>query len=115
MNPIAVMLAVVGAYLGAGLVFACVFVARGVQRIDPAAVGTSWPFRLLILPGVAALWPVLLRRWVRGEVPPGPADPRRGRVEGTRRVLHGAGAWWAVVLLGWFVLVMAQRLAGGGP
>ncbi len=64
------ILAVVGMYLAAGLVFATAFVARGVQRVDHAADGAPWTFRLLILPGVTALWPLLLRRWmaaVRGK------------------------------------------------
>ena len=29
------------------------------------ADGATWGFRLLILPGAAALWPVLLSRWLR--------------------------------------------------
>lgn len=52
------------AYLGVGLVFAVAFAARGVSRIDPAARGTGWAFRLLIVPGSAALWPLLVRRWM---------------------------------------------------
>ena len=47
-----------------GLAFALPFVWRGVDRIDPAAREGSLGFRLLILPGVAALWPLLLFRWL---------------------------------------------------
>jgi hypothetical protein len=54
------------AYLGAGLVFAVLFVAFGVHRVDEQAKGSGAGFRLIILPGVAALWPLLLARWVRG-------------------------------------------------
>jgi hypothetical protein len=54
-----------GAYVAAGLVFAAAFVTWGVQRMDPAAKGAPLGFRLLILPGSAALWPLLLRRWMR--------------------------------------------------
>lgn len=54
-----------GAYVAAGVVFAVAFVTRGVQRIDPAAKGAPLGFRLLILPGCAALWPMLLGRWMR--------------------------------------------------
>ena len=57
-------------YLVAGLLFAIPFVARGVNRIDPVARESSWGFRLIILPGVIALWPVLARRWVAGSPPP---------------------------------------------
>ena len=51
-------------YLGVGLVFAIPFVLVGAGRIDPAARHGTWGFRLLILPGAAALWPLLAWRWV---------------------------------------------------
>lgn len=57
-------------YLLGGVLFAVPFVLRGVNRIDPVAREGTWGFRLLILPGVVALWPLLLGRWVRGEGPP---------------------------------------------
>ncbi len=57
---------VVGAYIGCGIVFAFVFLAFGVGRVDPAAAGSSYGFRALILPGTAALWPLLAIRWARG-------------------------------------------------
>ena len=52
-------------YAGMGFMFAIAFVARGVSRVDGQAAGASLGFRLIILPGVTALWPVLLHRWVR--------------------------------------------------
>ncbi len=54
-----------GAYALAGIAFALGFVTVGVARIDPAARGTSVTFRALILPGSAALWPVLAVKWAR--------------------------------------------------
>lgn len=53
-------------YAAAGMLFAVAFVARGVDAIDPVAKGSSLGFRLIILPGSAALWPLLLRRWIGG-------------------------------------------------
>ncbi len=53
-----------------GLLFAVAFVAFGVTRVDGAARGTGPGFRLLILPGVAPLWPLLLRRWLQGAPEP---------------------------------------------
>lgn len=53
-----------------GLVFAVAFVGFGVTRVDAAAQGTHLGFRLLILPGVVALWPLLLRRWWQGAPEP---------------------------------------------
>ena len=57
------------AYAALGLLFAAPFVAIGVQRIDPNAKGATFGFRLLILPGSIALWPVLMARWIRGPRP----------------------------------------------
>ena len=59
------MIWLAGAYVAAGLVFAATFVTWGVQRVDPVAKGAPLGFRLLILPGSAALWPLLLMRWLR--------------------------------------------------
>lgn len=70
MEIASLILLIAALYLGAGLVFGLVFVSRGVQRFDPAAHGAPWSFRLLILPGVVALWPILARRLARGR-PPG--------------------------------------------
>lgn len=64
MSTAEVVLLVVTAYLAGGALFAPAFVTVGVTRIDPAARGTSAAFRLLILPGVVALWPLLAAKWV---------------------------------------------------
>lgn len=53
-------------YLGLGLVFGLVFAWRLVERVDPSAHGGTLGFRILILPGCAALWPWLVLRLVRG-------------------------------------------------
>jgi hypothetical protein len=59
------LLLAVGGYVLAGLLFGLAFVFAGVVRIDPAARGTSAVFRLLILPGAVALWPLLATKWAR--------------------------------------------------
>jgi hypothetical protein len=56
---------IVEGYALTGAVFALAFVAVGVAKLDPAARGTSWPFRALILPGSAVLWPLLALKWAR--------------------------------------------------
>ena len=62
----------------AGLVFAIVFVITGVKRIDSQAIGSGVGFRVLIFPGAAALWPLLLRRWISGTAePPEEGNPHR--------------------------------------
>ena len=52
------------AYSSAGLLFAAAFVFRA-QRLDSEAQGSGIGFRFLIVPGVAALWPLFLSRWLR--------------------------------------------------
>jgi hypothetical protein len=54
------------AYLGIGFAVAIPFATVGVNRADPDAAGGTWGFRLIILPGVMALWPLMLARWVKG-------------------------------------------------
>ena len=54
-----------GIYAAVGLLFAIAFVTKGVAHVDSMAADAGWGFRLLILPGAAALWPLLLRRWLR--------------------------------------------------
>jgi len=61
--------AVIGAVVGG------VFVVFGVSRVDHAARGGPWHFRLIIWPGTAALWPLILAKWLEavragGEVRP---------------------------------------------
>ncbi len=59
-----VLLAAIGLYLLSGAVFACAFQAHGLRVVDPSSSAGATPlFRLLISPGVIALWPVLLLRW----------------------------------------------------
>jgi uncharacterized membrane protein YecN with MAPEG domain len=55
-----------GIYTAAGVLFAAWFVSSGIQRMDEAAAGADIAFRLLMFPGVAALWPYLLSRWMKG-------------------------------------------------
>ena len=54
-----------GIYAVLGLAVAFLFLAKGITRVDAGALHTPLAFRLLILPGCAALWPVILRKWVR--------------------------------------------------
>jgi len=65
-------------YAALGIVFALPFVFVGVQRLDSEAQGSGVGFRLLILPGVAVLWPMFLQRWLRGVTePPVERNPHR--------------------------------------
>jgi hypothetical protein len=54
-------------YTTVGVLFSIPFALRGVVAVDPGAADSGWGFRLIITPGVIALWPLLLSRWWRGE------------------------------------------------
>lgn len=65
-----VVVATAAVYCAIGLAFGLAFVALGAGRIDPAARAAPLGFRVLILPGSAALWPFLASRWLRGRRQP---------------------------------------------
>ena len=68
---------VLAVYVVAGVAFAVPFVLRGVNRVDPVAGEGTWGFRLIIVPGVVALWPLLALRWLRGSGPPEETNAHR--------------------------------------
>lgn len=59
----------VALYVALGLAVALPFALRGVDRIDPSARRAGLGFRVLVLPGSVALWPIVLRRWIAGAQP----------------------------------------------
>jgi hypothetical protein len=76
-------LILLGSYLACGLVIAIPFAFIGVGKIDMHAAQGSWGFRLLIIPGSMAFWPLLLKRWLRGvKDPPEECNAHRRAVKG---------------------------------
>jgi hypothetical protein len=60
------------------LIFALFFVTKGAGKIDPTAKNGTIGFRLLIIPGTMAFWPLLARRWWQGMTePPEEKNPHR--------------------------------------
>lgn len=61
-----------GLYLAVGVLVALIYLFGGVGRIDPAAKGKGMPFRarLLIMPGIIGLWPLMLSKLLRQKEPP---------------------------------------------
>lgn len=57
-----VLLAIGKAWLALGGLVAVLFLAFGIDRIEPNARG-AWAFRPLILPGLVLIWPLVLWRW----------------------------------------------------
>ncbi len=56
-------------YALCGLAVGVPFVLRGVDRVDEAARGAPVGFRLLILPGTVALWPLMAAKWIHATRP----------------------------------------------
>ena len=54
-------------YLLAGIIFWVMFIWKGMVNIDPNTSGSSLWFKLIILPATAALWPVLLVKWLKSQ------------------------------------------------
>ncbi len=54
------------AYGVLGVLFAIPFLMVGINRMDSRTKGAGLAFRLIVFPGVVALWPLLLHRTWRG-------------------------------------------------
>ena len=72
------------AYAVAGVAFAAAFLPRAVARMDPRVAGAPRTLRLLILPGVVALWPLFARRWITGGSEPIERNPHRAKAGPSR-------------------------------
>lgn len=61
-----------GVYFVLGLLVGLIFVFGGAGRIDPAAKSKGLPFRvrLMILPGIIGLWPIMLTKLLVQKEPP---------------------------------------------
>ena len=64
-TAITVLLWILGGYFAAGLVFAPYFLIKGLDRIDSSTAGTGWGFRLIIIPGLVAFWPIIFKKWLK--------------------------------------------------
>jgi len=67
------------AYVLAGVAFALMFLPRAFTRVDPRVVGAPKTLRLLILPGIVALWPLFAWRWIAGTKEPVEDNPHRAK------------------------------------
>ncbi|WP_338867821.1 hypothetical protein WBJ53_15880 [Spirosoma sp. SC4-14] len=57
------ILLLIGLYLTIGLVMSVFLLRRGIATYDEGIRHTSLPFKLLIWPGVVALWLPLFIKW----------------------------------------------------
>jgi hypothetical protein len=69
-------------YAAAGLLFAIAFLPRGILRLDERLHGSPHTVRVLILPGVAALWPLFAWRWLTHA--PEPVERNAHRIAASR-------------------------------
>ena len=94
-------------YAGCGVIVAVLFLARWCKSFDPSATDGSWGFRVLIVPGIIALWPVILGKVLtvrRGGSARGPAEtPVR---QETLRRNHGL-AFIALAIIGPLLFAVA--------
>jgi hypothetical protein len=62
-------LLLLGTYLLLGLIFSVPFLIVGITRLDSTVGSSPHLFRIVVLPGSIALWPVLAWKWFsRGTV-----------------------------------------------
>ncbi|MCH9646939.1 MAG: hypothetical protein K0U98_01805 [Deltaproteobacteria bacterium] len=59
------LLALGAVYVAVGLIFTLIFHLTGLSKVDPGVKGAGFLFRLLITPGLIALWPALALKWRR--------------------------------------------------
>jgi hypothetical protein len=64
------LVAVLAVYLAAGALVAALIAVKGLARIEAGAHGMPWSARLLILPGLVALWPLMLVKCLKKKAPP---------------------------------------------
>lgn len=112
------VLTILGLYALAGIVFALAFAFVGAGRIDPVATHAPLQFRLVIIPGAAALWPWLLLRWLGkprapGATSPAPAPEFSHRSQ--RRVHSLVWSVWGLALLAAFLVIVALKPAQHRP
>ncbi len=61
---IAVILMAFPVYLICGIIFTFFFIPMGLKKIDEDVPGSSWGFRIIIIPGCILLWALLLNKWL---------------------------------------------------
>jgi hypothetical protein len=85
------VVSVVEAYVLVGVAFALMFLPRGVTRLDPRVAGAPKVLRLLILPGIVALWPLFAWRWIAGAKEPIEYNPHRAKARESLAAVGRAG------------------------
>lgn len=84
--PIAqIVVVLLYAYLACGVIVSIWMHAGGLGRVDATAAKGTAGFRILITPGLVVLWPLILRRAIRGAGhPPAERNAHRDAADGGR-------------------------------
>jgi hypothetical protein len=72
-----ILAAAAEAYAVAGVLFALAFLPRGIVRVDERLHESPRTVRVLLFPGIAALWPLFAWRWMTGRTAPDERNPHR--------------------------------------
>ena len=66
-QTLSIVFLVVGVYLAIGVIFAIIFLLKGVNKVDEGAKDAGFFFKLLIFPGCILFWIVLLPKWLKSK------------------------------------------------
>jgi hypothetical protein len=59
-----IIFTILATYFLCGLIFAIVFIIKGITMIDENAQGSTIGFKIIIIPGVMVFWPLLFKKWL---------------------------------------------------
>jgi len=59
-----ILLLLIALYLFLGFIFVIAFLIKGIDLVDEGAHGSTFGFKLIIIPGVIVFWPVLMKKWL---------------------------------------------------
>ena len=62
------LLIIAAVYLAVGVLFVIPFLIKGLNKVDEGAHGSTIGFKIIIIPGVIVLWPVLLSKWMKSNL-----------------------------------------------
>lgn len=74
---VSIFFIILGVYLATGFLFAIVFIFKGIEKVDESAHGATPGFKIIIIPGVMALWPFLLNKWRKAPAPKGVKEEKK--------------------------------------
>ena len=60
-----IILIIASIYLLGGVLFVIPFLMKGLNEIDEGAHDSTIGFKIIIIPAVIVLWPVLLSKWMK--------------------------------------------------